>query len=141
MNLYRFRWAPGVSVMFQSPANGDGLKVRTWYTVGLPVRQSASLLQQTREEYYGPAGGPAGNRPPDLWKRVVRAVIDGNGFSRWGYCPEMLPVVRGIELSVPRITLLLTYATSRDDQDVEDHHAEPCPACVAAGWRAAESAT
>ncbi|NUL24937.1 hypothetical protein [Streptomyces lunaelactis] len=137
MNLYRFRWAPRASVLFQSPANGDGLKVRTWYTVGLPVRLSATLLQQTRDEYYGPAG----NRPSGLWKRVVRAVIAGNGFSRWGYCPELPPVVRGIELSVPRITLLLTYAKRRDDQDVEDHHREPCPGCVAAGWRAPENAT
>ncbi|MBT2396277.1 hypothetical protein [Streptomyces sp. ISL-100] len=137
INYYPLRWVPGVSVFFQSPDNGDGVKIRSWHTVGLPVRLSAVLVVQSRDEYYGPAGG----RPPGLWKRVVRAVIDGNGFSRWGYCPEMPPVVRGVELSVPRITLDLTYATRRDDQDVDEHHSEPCPGCVAAGSRAPERAT
>ncbi|WP_406153138.1 hypothetical protein OG217_05480 [Streptomyces sp. NBC_01023] len=78
INYYPLRWVPRVSVFFQSPDNGDCVKVRSWYTVGLPVRLSAVLVVQSRDEYYGPAGA----RPPGLWKRVVRAVIGGNGFSR-----------------------------------------------------------
>ncbi|MER7229284.1 hypothetical protein [Streptomyces rubradiris] len=36
MNLYRFRWAPGIALLAQTPADSDGVKIRTWSTIGLP---------------------------------------------------------------------------------------------------------
>ncbi|MGC5042440.1 hypothetical protein ACLQ16_03885 [Streptomyces albidoflavus] len=137
MNLYRFRWAPGIALLAHTPTDSDGVQIRTWSTIGLPVRLSVSVVRQTREAYYGPAH----NRPSGLWKRVLRAVVQGNGLSYMHYCPDLPPFRRGVELSVPRRTLLVGYTTRRHERAIADHHAEPCPACVAAGWRAPENAT
>ncbi|RLU76713.1 hypothetical protein CTZ27_38560 [Streptomyces griseocarneus] len=137
MHLHRFCWAPDVSVLTQPPADSDGVKTRTWSTSGLSARLSATVIRQTREAYYGLAG----NRPPGLWKRVLHALVLSNGLSYLHYCPDLPPLVRGAELSVPRFTLLLECETRRYNRVLGEHLAQPCPACVAAGWRPAENAT
>ncbi|MEU1355356.1 hypothetical protein ABZ410_15855 [Streptomyces cinnamoneus] len=137
MNLHRFRWAPDVCVLSQILTDSDGIKVRTWSTSRLPARLYVCVIRQTREAYYGPVG----KRPPGLWKRVLHALVLSNGLSYLHYCPDLPPLVLGIELSVPRFTLLLGCETRRHNQALTEHFAQRCPACVAAGWGPPENAT
>ncbi|MFJ1552765.1 hypothetical protein [Streptomyces mirabilis] len=122
--------------MFQRITD-DGVTIRTWYTVGLPVRLTLTAVAQTRDAYYGAVG----NRPPGLLKRVLRAVATANGRPVSYYCPAIPPSRRGIALAVPRYTAELRWETRRWDEAVTAHLQRPCPACTAAGWRRAEDAT
>ncbi|MFI1012608.1 hypothetical protein [Streptomyces sp. NPDC020965] len=137
MILHRFRWAPGVAALSHSSPDSDGVKIRTWSTVGLPVSLSVSTVRQTTQAY----GAPSDGRPPELWRRALRAVARCAGPVDSYYCPDLPPVRCGIELSVQRRALLLRWETRRHARAVGDHHAAPCPACVAACWRAPEAAT
>ncbi|MEE1764349.1 hypothetical protein [Streptomyces sp. SP18BB07] len=126
----------GLHLMFQSVAD-DGGTLRTWHTIGLPVRLTLTTVTQTRDAYYGPAD----NRPPGQWKRVLRALATANGRPTSYYCPSIPPSRRGVALAVPRYTVELRWETRRWDEAVTEHLQRPCPACRAAGWRRAEDAT
>ncbi|WP_406730689.1 hypothetical protein [Streptomyces sp. NBC_01794] len=127
----------GVYLVLQRFAD-DGATSRTWYLSGLRApKLSFTTLVQTREDYYGPAG----NRPPGLWMRVLRAVVQSNGLTKSYYCPDIPPSRHGIALAVPRYLAELRWETRRWNQKVTEHLQQPCPACTAAGWRRAEGAT
>ncbi|PAZ12314.1 hypothetical protein CLM62_30595 [Streptomyces sp. SA15] len=124
----------GVYLVFQRIV-GAGATSRTWYLSSLSGRRlSFTTLVQTRDDYYGPAG----HRPPGLWKRVLRAVVQSNGLTRSYYCPDLPPSRLGIAVAVPRYLAELRWEGCRWNQAVTEHLKHPCPACTAAGWRPTE---
>lgn len=108
----------------------DGITVRTWQVLGLPFYLSFSRVLQSKEAYYGPVP-----RLPGLWRRVVRAVIQGTGRSAVYYCPALPPLRTGIEVSLPRVAFVLDCRPRRHEEVLKEHFRQPCPAC-AAGWPA-----